>query len=332
MSLISSYAKELWDLTTDKPWLVCVFEEAQKIVPNIHKRDSSEVSIVENFVEIARAHRVSSIAIGQNPSKISDRFHQAGFIIDFGTESDVLDKVVFGKDFLRAPEEKEQLTSSQMCFVKIMGEKRVLLKVDDYDYSNVLSDNQLNILFEQESTYQLLRDQYQLEPVVLEDLEGKKGKRRLSKQKIVSYCQQNCSTSSNGCPSFDGSKFTKHKLPRKSKKQLQEMLAKENGDSFLRFCHHLAKDKKDALCILLHYVIRIIQNEIIDDTEAQELLLRGELYFQSLIEEQEFLREIEQTESMTEVEYELSLVDKPKEFTKYSFNFKGLLIREGEGE
>ena len=79
-------------------------------------------------------------------------------------------------------------------------------------------------------------------------------------------------------------------------------------------------------------MIRIVQNEIIDDTEAQEIMLRGELYYQSLIEEQEFLWEIEQTESITEVEYELSMVDKPEEFTNYSFNFKGLLIEEGDNE
>ena len=110
------------------------------------------------------------------------------------------------------------------------------------------------------------------------------------------------------------------------------MLAKENGNSFIRFCHHLAKNKNDALCILLHYILKIVQYEIIDDVEAQELLLRGELYFQSLIEEQEFLQEIEQTESLTEVEHELSVVDKPKEFTKYSFNFKGLSIGEGDSD
>lgn len=106
------------------------------------------------------------------------------------------------------------------------------------------------------------------------------------------------------------------------------MLIKEDGNSFLRFCHHIAKDKNDALCILLHYVLKIIQNEIMSETEAQELLLRGELYYQSLIEQQEFLQEIEQTASLTDVEHELSLIDKPKEITKYFFNFKGLLIGE----
>ena len=255
MTLISSYSKELRDLDSDKPWLVCVFEEAQKIIPFIHKRDTSEATIIENFVEISRAHGVASIALGQNPSKISERFHQAGFLADFGTESTVMDKVIFGKDHHRAAEEKEQLSTEQMCFLKLTGEQRVLLKVDDYDYANVLSEDQLNELFTHNTDYQQLRENYCFEPVLLDDLEGSKGKKRLTKQRLIHYCQENCLVSKEHCVTLEGGKFTKHKVPRKKKKQLQEMLEKEEGNSFIRFCHHVAQNKQDALCILLHYTL-----------------------------------------------------------------------------
>ncbi len=330
MSLILSHAKELRDLDSDKPWLVCILEEAQKIVPYIHKRDTSEATIIENFVEIARAHGVAAIAVGQNPSKISERFHQAGFIVDFGTESEALDKVIFGKDFLRAAEEKEQLTSSQMCFAKITGEKRVLLQVDDFDYSRVLSEIQLNEFFEKEPDYQYLRELYQFEPIVLDDLEGEKGKKRLVKQRLLHYCQEKCSKDRNECAIFESEKFTKHKLPRKKKKQLQEKLEKEDGNSFIRFCHHVAKDKQDALCILLHYSIQIVKLELMDLDEAKELLLRGELYYHSLIEEQIFLDEIDYEMPKTDIDYELSFLDKPEEYVNYSFNFHDFLIDNGD--
>jgi len=330
MTLISSYSKELRDLDSDKPWLVCVFEEAQKIIPYIQKRDTSEATIIENFVEISRAHGVASIALGQNPSKISERFHQAGFLADFGTESTDMDKVVFGKDYHRAPEEKEQLSTEQMCFLKLTGEQRVLLKVDDYDYTNVLSENQLNELFIHSDEYQQLRDQYHFEPVILDDLEGSKGKKRLTKKRLIHYCQENCLVSKDHCVALEGGKFTKHKIPRKKKKQLQEMLEKEDGNSFIRFCYHVAQNKQDALCILLNYVLQIVQYELLDLSEAQELLLRGELYYQSIIEEQIFLDDIKEEIPDAEIDYELSVIDKPEEYANYSFNFHDFLLDLGE--
>ncbi|NHK30087.1 MAG: DUF87 domain-containing protein [Asgard group archaeon] len=333
MGLISSYSKELRDLDSNKPWLVCVFEEAQKIIPLIQKRDTSEATTIENFVEIGRAHGVVSIAIGQSPSKISDRFHQAGFIADFGTESIVLDKTVFGKDFLNAPAEKEQLATTQMCFLKLTGERRVLLKVDDFDYTNALSEQQLEELFTTNSTYHLLREQYNHGPISLEDLAGKSGKKRLAKKKLFQTCLNDCVYKTNICQTLENYRFAKYKLPRKKKKQLLEMLAKERGRSFIRFCHHIAEDKKDADCILLYYLTQIIDLEIMDSQEAEFMLLRGKDYYLSVILEQEELDKAEELEAilpLEEIEQDYQVYLKEREKPVYSFNFHNLLVDEEE--
>jgi len=333
IGLVSSYAKELQDLDTKKPWLVCVFEEAQKIIPLIKRTDTSDTTTVENFVEIGRAHGVVSIGIGQSPAKISDRFHQAGFIVDFGTESDILDKIIFGKDFQNAPAEKEQLATSQMCFVKLTGEKRVLLEVDKFDYSNVLSERELENLYLTDPTYQSLRKHYNFEPISLEDLEGKSGRKRLVKKKMLFNCQKECVYKNDNCQSLENYHFTRHKLPRKNKKQLLEMLAKERGLSFIRFCYHLAENKQDAECILLHYLIIMLDLELIDCEEAEILLMKGKEHYLTILQEleeetkqEEFIASI----PLDEIEQDFTLSEDLEEEFDYSFNFNYLLLENDQ--
>ena len=109
-------------------------------------------------------------------------------------------------------------------------------------------------------------------------------RRKLAKEKLIPYCQRYCSISSDACSSFKGLRFKKYNLPLKTRRQLEKMLADESGNSLFSFCQAVAKDKKDVLCIFLHYVIYIFQHGLVSIEEAQELLKKGESYYKSLIQ------------------------------------------------
>ncbi len=142
-SIVSNYMEGLHDLELDIPRYVYVIDELRVLVP---KRTFEKTSFVARYLEIARAHRIAILGSGQNPDLIDQVFQQSGIIIDFGTNSTVMDKVVFEKDHIRAPEEKEQLAPEQMCFLRLVGERRVLLRVADFDYSQALKESEIETI------------------------------------------------------------------------------------------------------------------------------------------------------------------------------------------
>ena len=290
-SIIANYLEGLFDFELDVPRYIYVLDELQKLAP---KREFGEKSFIASYLEIARAHRVTILGSGQDPDEIEKVFRQAGLAADFGTHSTIMDKTIFEKNHLRAPEEKEQLTPEQMCFIKLTGERRVLLKVADFDKTTAMDESRLEAFLEIKRSSEFLRANHQFIPISLEDLEGKLGKQRLLKKDLLAVCQANCD---NGhCSGFT---FFKHKLPSKKIEELVELI---NENNFLSFCFREANNKNDLLCVLIHYLGFLLDRKAIETTQAQDLILQGRIFFH---EQETLTKRREKIRSwMTEEEHE----------------------------
>ncbi|MBD3189121.1 MAG: DUF87 domain-containing protein [Candidatus Heimdallarchaeota archaeon] len=273
MNLLSRHGEELHDLNTKYPWLLCIFEEAQKIVPRIQKTDSSKLTAIESFMEIARAYGVSSIAIGQNPLLISERFLQAGFIADFGTESRVLDNIIFtGEEdpSATASQEKNRLRKPGMCFLKLTGHQRVLLEVNKFRPKRVLTIEQIKKLIARKPQYNFLRKKYQSEIVSEYELEGEKGKIQAFKQLVLTECKKDCPR--DQCHLIDVVKNHQSALKKITIKELKRMI--QDGSFFISALS-MVKDDRDTPCIILYYLIQLVTTGELSMKEALTIFRKG---------------------------------------------------------
>jgi len=267
-SIISNYLDGLHDLEHDTPRFVYILDELQKVAPI----DSVYRSNIRQYLETARAHRVSIWGIGQNPEEIDRVFRQSGVTVDFGTESTINDKVVFEKDHQRAPEEKQQLTPEQMCFVKLTGERRVILKVANFDTNQILNKEQFEEIIRHRIDYQILRAKHNIIPIANTDLVGSRGKHRADRNLLLIECKNQCN---NGqCTGFT---FSKHTLQRKKPEELLGFISDEN---FISFCYREAQNKNDFPCVVIHYLGQLLDKYLIDSTQARQILQAGILYKQ----------------------------------------------------
>jgi len=269
-ALIANYLEGLFDLELDVPRYIYVLDELQKLVP---LRNFDIKRFIVSYLEIARAHRVTIKGTGQDPDEIAKVFRQAGFTVDFGTHSTSMDKIIFEKDHLRAPEEKEQLAPEQMCFIKLHGERRVLLRVADFDTTKAINESRLMSVLKDKVSSQIIRANHQLIPISVEDLEGKIGKQRIRKKDLLAICQQNCD---NG--HCNGFAFTKYRLPKKSIADLKELVEKEE---FLEFCYREANNKQDFPCVLIYYLGHLLDNNAFNVSDAEQMLQDGLIFTES---------------------------------------------------
>ncbi|MBD3190611.1 MAG: DUF87 domain-containing protein [Candidatus Heimdallarchaeota archaeon] len=276
MSMVSSYAKELRDLESEEPWLVCVFEEAHYYIPRIRKLDSSETTPIEAFVRIARAHGVASIAIGQDPNLISEVFEQAGFIALFQTAADRLDKKIFGKDYREAAKEKEWLKRKR-AFIKLSGQRRKMVEIATVDFSEAISREQIKRLLVRRPVYRQLRANYRPLAISGEAFTGEEGRKRQAKKQLLASCQENCPREERCQETY----FRKYPIPKKKSYELRAMMNEEaEGRKLLRFCRHVAREPEDAPCILLHYLVGMLYGGVLSREEAEAFLEKGKEYYQ----------------------------------------------------
>ncbi|MBD3189945.1 MAG: DUF87 domain-containing protein [Candidatus Heimdallarchaeota archaeon] len=273
MNLLSRHSEELHDIHSRKPWLICIFEEAQKLVPRIQKTDSSKLTAIESFMEIARAYGVSSIAVGQNPNLISERFLQAGLIADFGTESRALDNIIFtGEEnpSAIASKEKDRLQKPGMCFLKISGSARVLLKINKFQPRRVLAVKQIKELIMRETRYSLLRKKDNPKLVPKGKIKGVREKNQVFKKLILTECWKDCPK--DKCQLAAIIKKNKFALNKITIKSLREQI--EDGSFFISALS-LVRDRQDAPCIILYHILQLVVAEELSIEEGLRILRMG---------------------------------------------------------
>ncbi|MHA1364931.1 MAG: ATP-binding protein [Candidatus Heimdallarchaeota archaeon] len=237
-AVVANYFEGLFDFESDVPRYIFVIDELQKIAP---KRAFERKSVITSYFEIARAHRITMIGLGQNPDIIDKVFQQAGIVVDFGTESKAMDS----------------------------GERRSLLKVAEFDYSHALNEQELQTLLQNNSAYQQLRTDYEVIPINKTDLEGELGLQLLLKNDVLSFCQTNCD---NGhCTGFE---FTKHSLPRK---KVGELLGLIETDEFINFSYRETENKHDLLCVVIHYLGYLLDKKVVIEKQGGLDVRRGEV-------------------------------------------------------